>query len=44
VPQPEHTQLHIPTVKETKAILEAFRGSIAEGPAVLAAGCGLRLG
>jgi integrase len=37
-------QLRIPTVEETKTILETLRGSIAEGPAMLAAGCGLRLG
>jgi integrase len=43
-PRPERTQLRIPTVEQTKTILEALRGSIAEGPAMLAAGCGLRLG
>ena len=43
-PRPERTQLRIPTVEETKTILEALRDSIAEGPAMLAAGCGLRLG
>ena len=43
-PRPKRPDLTIPTPDETRAILGAVTGSIAEGPAVLATACGLRLG
>jgi integrase len=43
-PRPERPELKIPTVAETRAIMDAVEGSIAEGPTVLAVGCGLRVG
>jgi integrase len=42
--RPKQPDLTIPTPDETRAILAVMTGSIAEGPAVLATGCGLRLG
>jgi integrase len=43
-PRPKRPELRIPTADETRTILGAMAGSCAEGPTVLATGCGLRLG
>jgi integrase len=43
-PRPERPELRIPDADETRTLLEAVKGSIAEGPTVLAAACGLRVG
>jgi integrase len=43
-PRPARPELTIPTAEETHMILRVVKGSIAEGPAILAVGCGVRLG
>ena len=43
-PRPERPALRIPDAAETRTLLAAMSGSIAEGPAILAAACGLRVG
>jgi integrase len=43
-PRPGRPELRIPTAEETRLILETVAGSNIEGPTLLAAGCGLRLG
>jgi integrase len=43
-PRPERPELRIPDADETRTLLKVVKGSIAEGPTVLAAACGLRVG
>jgi integrase len=43
-PRPSRPVLRIPTAEETRTIMKAVQGSIAEGPTILALGCGLRAG